>query len=95
MGNDDRFFDRVALVTGAASGIGAATARRLIAEGARVATFDLHPAGIDGALELTGDVASSAEVEAAVARVEEDLGPLSVLVCSDRKSTRLNSSHRT
>jgi 3-oxoacyl-[acyl-carrier protein] reductase len=72
----------VAFVTGAASGIGAATARRLLAEGAAVAVFDLRPAGIDGALELTGDVSRSADVNAAVAAATEQLGAIDVLVCS-------------
>ena len=82
MTNDDRFSGRVALVTGAASGIGAAAARRLLAEGARVATFDLQPAGIDGTLELQGDVSRSEDVGAAVARTTDELGPVDVLVCS-------------
>jgi 3-oxoacyl-[acyl-carrier protein] reductase len=82
MKNDDRFFGRVALVTGAASGIGAATAARLLAEGARVATFDLHPSALDGALALTGDVSASADVDAAVAAATAELGPIDVLVCS-------------
>jgi NAD(P)-dependent dehydrogenase (short-subunit alcohol dehydrogenase family) len=79
---DHRFTDRVALVTGAASGIGAAAARRLMAEGARVATFDLQTSAPEGALAIAGDVGRSADVEAAVARVEAELGPLSALVCS-------------
>jgi NAD(P)-dependent dehydrogenase (short-subunit alcohol dehydrogenase family) len=81
MTNDDRFSGRVALVTGAASGIGAAAARRLLAEGAQVATLDLSGDGPDGVLALQGDVSLSADVDAAVARAEADLGPIDVLVC--------------
>jgi NAD(P)-dependent dehydrogenase (short-subunit alcohol dehydrogenase family) len=82
MTNDDRFFGRVAFVTGAASGIGAATAARLLSEGARVATFDLHASDLEGVLALTGDVSSSADVETAVAATAAELGPIDVLVCS-------------
>ena len=80
--NDDRFFGRVALVTGAASGIGAAVAARLLAEGAKVATLDLAAPDLDGVLALTGDVSASADVDAAVAQVTAELGPIDVLVCS-------------
>jgi NAD(P)-dependent dehydrogenase (short-subunit alcohol dehydrogenase family) len=82
MTNDHRFSGRVALVTGAASGIGAAAAVRLLAEGARVATFDLHASGLEEALPLTGDVSVSGDVEAAVAATTAALGPIDVLVCS-------------
>ena len=82
MSNADRFSGRVALVTGGASGIGAATARRLRAEGARVASLDLDPEAPEGVLGLTGDVSDSADVESAAARVREELGPIDVLVCS-------------
>ena len=82
MTNDHRFFGRVAFVTGASSGIGAATATRLMAEGATVATFDLTPSSLPGAVSLTGDVSVSADVDAAVAAAIAELGPIDVLVCS-------------
>jgi 3-oxoacyl-[acyl-carrier protein] reductase len=80
--NDDRFAGRVALVTGGSSGIGAATVRRLLAEGAKVASLDLGADAPDGALALGGDVSDSAEVGDAVARASSELGPIDVLVCS-------------
>ncbi len=82
MGNAERFSGKVALVTGGASGIGAAVVGRLVAEGARVASFDLRDGAQDGALTLTGDVSQSADVEAAVEQARRELGPVDVLVCS-------------
>jgi 2-dehydro-3-deoxy-L-rhamnonate dehydrogenase (NAD+) len=82
MSNAERFSGRVALVTGGASGIGAAVARRLHAEGARVASLDLHEKAPEGVLPLTGDVSQSADVEEAVALARHELGPIDVLVCS-------------
>jgi len=82
MGNAERFSGKVALVTGGASGIGAAVARRLHAEGARVASLDVHGGPPNGVLALTGDVSRSADVEAAVAGVHRELGPIDILVCS-------------
>jgi 2-hydroxycyclohexanecarboxyl-CoA dehydrogenase len=81
-----RLEGRIALVTGGASGIGAATVRRLAAEGARVAVGDVNEEGalaIAGELDGQGvhmDVSDVASVNAAVAAVEEALGPIDVLV---------------
>ena len=82
MGNGQRFSGKVALVTGGSSGIGAAAARRLLDEGARVASFDLDAEAPEGVLALAGDVARSADVETAVAQTHVQLGPIDVLVCS-------------
>jgi NAD(P)-dependent dehydrogenase (short-subunit alcohol dehydrogenase family) len=82
MSNEQRFSGRVALITGGSSGIGAATARRLLDEGARVASLDVHRAAPDGVLALEGDVSRSAEIEAAVDATQRELGPIDVLVCS-------------
>ena len=76
------FRGRTALVTGGGSGIGAATVARLLAAGARVASFDLAASAPEGALALQGDVTQSGEVDAAIRRAEAELGPLDVLVCS-------------
>src|SRR5262249_7983655 len=80
MSNAYDFSGRVALVTGGASGIGAATAARLRGSGAEVAVFDREP--VEEYVSVTGDLASSADVKAAVAMVEKDLGRIDVLVNS-------------
>ena len=82
MSNDYRFSGRVALVTGASSGIGAATAERLLREGAKVASLDLRAEAPEGVLALAADVRRSEEVDAAVAEIGQALGPIDVLVCS-------------
>lgn len=82
---------RVAVVTGAARGIGAATARRLAGDGFAVAVCDLDEAACAetaAAVEKEGgralavgvDVSDSEQVEAAVARIAGELGPPVVLV---------------
>ncbi len=77
------FGGRVALVTGGASGIGAATAELLRACGARVAVLDLNLDGLAGdVLGIRGDVTRSGDADRAVAQVESELGGLDVLVCS-------------
>jgi 2-keto-3-deoxy-L-fuconate dehydrogenase len=71
----------VALVTGGASGIGAATADLLAARGARTAVLDLHPEGASSAhLGVRCDVGDDASVRAAVAEVVDRLGRLDVVV---------------
>jgi 2-hydroxycyclohexanecarboxyl-CoA dehydrogenase len=73
-------------VTGGASGIGAATCRRLAADGARVAVTDLNLDGArDVAREVDGaafelDVRSPEQIQAAVEGTEAELGPVDVLV---------------
>ena len=69
----------VAVVTGAASGLGAAITRALTAAGYRVAGLDLRPAA-DAALALEVDVTDVPAVAAAIGRVEEELGPVEALV---------------
>jgi 3-oxoacyl-[acyl-carrier protein] reductase len=82
---------RVAIVTGAARGIGAATAERLAREGMSVAVLDLEEeackdtvaritAGGGRALAVGADVADAGQVQAAVERVAEQLGGPTVLV---------------
>jgi 3-oxoacyl-[acyl-carrier protein] reductase len=82
---------RVAIITGAARGIGAATAQRLARDGMAVAVVDLDEAASEAAAErirATGapavgvgaDIADSDQVRAAVDRVAAELGPPTVLV---------------
>jgi 3-oxoacyl-[acyl-carrier protein] reductase len=82
---------RVAIVTGAARGIGAATAVRLAQEGRAVAVLDLDEGACKATVEaITGaggraiavgaDVSDEAQVESAVAKVVEELGAPTILV---------------
>jgi 2-keto-3-deoxy-L-fuconate dehydrogenase len=69
-----------ALVTGGASGIGAATARLLAEGGARVAIIDRALTGDSGLLELSCDITDRAAVDVSVAKAAESLGGIDVLV---------------
>jgi 2-hydroxycyclohexanecarboxyl-CoA dehydrogenase len=82
---------KVAVVTGAASGIGLATARRLAKDGAAIAIWDLNLEGATAAAaELKGqghcaiaarvDVSRRADVDAAAAQARKELGPVAILV---------------
>jgi len=78
--------DKVAVVTGGGRGIGGAIARRLAAEGVRVAVVDLEEerarnvADAIGGLGLGVDVADKRQVEAAKRRVVDELGALHIVV---------------
>jgi NAD(P)-dependent dehydrogenase (short-subunit alcohol dehydrogenase family) len=69
----------VALVTGAASGIGAAVVRRFQAEGARVAGLDINP-GAAGDHAAIADLRSTAALDAALAVATEKLGVPDIVV---------------
>jgi NAD(P)-dependent dehydrogenase (short-subunit alcohol dehydrogenase family) len=78
---------KVAVVTGAARGIGLATAKRFLAEGWRVALLDIDgetlaaaAKGLNGALAVTCDVAKPDQVESAIDLVREQFGRIDALV---------------
>jgi 3-hydroxybutyrate dehydrogenase len=86
-----RLKDKVAVVTGAASGIGKEIARTFVAEGAKVVIADLNQKGADAtAAELNGaaknaigvaiDVTNEAQVEAGMAKAIETFGKIDILV---------------
>ena len=74
------FDSRVAVVTGAAQGIGRRTAETLRDLGARVAAGDLVAPDIDGVLGVAMDVTDEAAVDAGLGRVEQELGRIDILV---------------
>jgi 3-oxoacyl-[acyl-carrier protein] reductase len=85
----NRYEGRVVIVTGAARGIGAGTAKRFASEGASVAVLDLDEAaasetasglGAERAIGVGCDVSDEGAVEAAVTRVVAELGQVDVLV---------------
>jgi NAD(P)-dependent dehydrogenase (short-subunit alcohol dehydrogenase family) len=85
-----RLQDKVAVVTGAAAGIGEATAELFAAEGARVALIDIDPTGEavaqrirahgGAALFVTADISVEADVQRAVELADETFGRIDILV---------------
>ena len=84
---EERFTNRVAVVTGAASGIGRATAILLAGEGATVAVVDRNGAGAEETAAVIGaaarayacDVADPSNVNPVAARVIAELGRVDIL----------------
>lgn len=70
----------VAIVTGGASGLGAAITRRLRADGAAVAVFDLNPYAADAELAITVDVTDQVSVSAGVDQVVARFGHVDIVV---------------
>lgn len=85
---EQTFENRIAVVTGGASGIGEATARLFAARGASVVVADLNEggarevAGEIGGVAMAVDVVDQAAVEAMAGRVEAELGPTDIVVTS-------------
>jgi NAD(P)-dependent dehydrogenase (short-subunit alcohol dehydrogenase family) len=79
---------KVAVVTGGASGIGEATARRLSADGYAIAIVDMNAAAGDAVAKSLGgqfyacDVSDHAAVDAVAARIKREMGPAAALVTS-------------
>jgi len=93
---------RVALVTGAARGIGLAIAETLRDQGARVVAADLQPASGDGLTPLAMNVADESSVVEGFAEIERTLGQVEVLVLNagifvveELEATSLESWRRT
>jgi NAD(P)-dependent dehydrogenase (short-subunit alcohol dehydrogenase family) len=80
-----QFQDKVTVVTGGASGIGAACVRNFAARGAKVAVVDLNGDGAKsvaaefGGLGIGCDVGDEGEINAMVAEVEDAYGPIDIL----------------
>ncbi len=77
-----KFEGKVALVTGAAGGIGAAITRMLRAEGAKVAVADRDVSGVDADLRLPGDLLDGSYADGLPRAVVQALGRLDI-VCNN------------
>ena len=94
----NRFSGTTVMITGAANGIGAATARRFLAEGARVAAIDREAEGLaalgggDNLLAMQGDCTDTAALGGFHARALERFGPVDVLFNNVGQSARERAS---
>jgi 2-hydroxycyclohexanecarboxyl-CoA dehydrogenase len=97
--------EKVAVVTGAASGIGLGIAQRLARDGAKVAITDVNGKGAEAeaakvraeggtAVGLRVDVSDRADVDRGVAEVHDRFGPVTILVnnAASRASSRSSTS---
>ena len=79
----NRFSEQVAIVTGAASGLGLAIATKLQAEGAQVALLDLNEVGLgSGAVSFAIDLTKDDQVASVVNQIAERFGRIDILVNS-------------
>ncbi|HEX7874954.1 MAG TPA: SDR family NAD(P)-dependent oxidoreductase, partial [Sphingobium sp.] len=84
-----RFAGRTAIITGGASGLGKLAATRIVAEGGKVALWDLNPDALAAARQEVGathvvalDVSDQAAVAAAAKETAAALGRVDILICS-------------
>lgn len=75
-----RLEGKIAVVSGGASGIGAACVSRFLAEGAQVVSLDIAKTEVQGAYDLQVDLQDADEIRGAHARVRKDIGEASIVV---------------
>ena len=74
--------NRTVLVTGGNRGIGFAIAQEFLSKGYKVAVTARSGSGPEGALTVNADVTDGASLDSAIAQVEEQLGPIEILVAN-------------